>query len=114
MAVGHFDYLFAYPFEDFIGVLVVLLGLLLIPFLFHLRLPAVLTVYTVLTFALVLGSQQIFGNVSRYLLPAFPLFVPLALRLRTLRLPTLCVLLGIAAVASGSYAGYALFELGVP
>lgn len=114
VAVGHFDYLFAYPFEDFIGVLVVLLGLLLIPFLFHLRLPAVLTVYTVLTFALVLGSQQIFGNVSRYLLPAFPLFVPLALRLRTLRLPTLCVLLGIAAVASGSYAGYALFELGVP
>jgi hypothetical protein len=29
-------------------------------------------VYTLLTFALILGSRQIFGNVSRYLLPAFP------------------------------------------
>lgn len=114
IAVGRFDYLFAYPFEDTIGALAVLLGVLLIPLLFHLRLPAVLTVYTVLTFALVLGSQQIFGNVSRYLLPAFPLFIPLAVQLRNLRLPMLFALLGIAAVASGSYAGYVLFELGVP
>ncbi|MFB7506130.1 hypothetical protein [Streptomyces broussonetiae] len=28
--------------------------------------------------------------------------------------PVQCTLLGIAAVASGSYAGYVLFELGVP
>lgn len=114
VAVGHFDYLSAFPLEDTIGVAVVLLGLLLIPLLIHLRLPVVLTVYTVLTFTLVLGSQQIFGNVSRYLLPAFPLFVPVALQLRGLRLPLLCTLLGIAAVASGSYAGYVLFEAGVP
>ncbi|WP_237519683.1 hypothetical protein [Streptomyces sp. HUCO-GS316] len=112
--VGRFDYLFAYPFEDTIGVAVVLLALLLIPLLIRLRPPAVLIVYTLLTLALVLGSQQIFGNVSRYLLPAFPLFIPLAVRLRTLRLPVLCALLGILAAASGSYAGYALFELGVP
>lgn len=114
VAVGHFDYLSAFPLEDTIGVAVVLLGLLLIPLLIHLRLPAVLTVYTVLTFTLILGSQQIFGNVSRYLLPAFPLFIPVALHLRGLRLPLLCTLLGIAAVASGSYAGYVLFEVGVP
>lgn len=114
MAVGHFDYLFAYPFEDIIGVAVVLLAALLIPLLIRLRPPAVLTVYTLLTLALVLGSQQIFGNVSRYLLPCFPLLIPLAVRLRTLGLPTLCLLLGIAAVASGSYAGYVLFEVGVP
>ncbi|MFJ3310018.1 hypothetical protein ACIPSA_44850 [Streptomyces sp. NPDC086549] len=114
VAVGHFDYLFAYPFEDVIGVAVVLLGLLLFPLLIRLRPPAVLTVHTLLTFALVLGSQQIFGNVSRYLLPAFPLFIPLAVQLRGLRLPLLCTLLGIAAVASGSYAGYVLFEAGVP
>ncbi|MET7680591.1 hypothetical protein [Streptomyces sp. NPDC005423] len=114
IAVGHFDYLFAYPFEDIIGVAVVLLAVLLIPLLIRLRPPAVLTVYTLLTLALVLGSQQIFGNVSRYLLPLFPLFVPLAVRLRGLGLPTLCLLLGIAAVASGSYAGYVLFEAGVP
>ena len=114
IAVGRFDYLFAYPFEDTIGVTVVLLALLLIPLLIRLRPPLVLIVHTLLTFALILGSQQIFGNVSRYLLPAFPLFIPLAVRMRSLRLPTLCTLLGIAAVASGSYAGYALFELGVP
>ncbi|MFE0510321.1 hypothetical protein [Streptomyces sp. NPDC058964] len=114
IAVGRFDYLFACPLEDIIGVAVVLLGLLLFPLLIRLRAPAVLTVYTLFTFALVLGSQQIFGNVSRYLLPAFPLFIPPAVQLRALRLPLLCTLLGITAVASGSYAGYVLFEVGVP
>ncbi|MFF7472934.1 hypothetical protein [Streptomyces sp. NPDC008092] len=112
--VGHFDYLFALPFADVIGVGVVLLDLALLPLLFRLRPPVVLVVHTVLTLALVLGSQQYFANVSRYLLPAFPLFVPLAVALRRVSLPCLCVLLGIAALASGSYAGYALFELGVP
>ncbi|MFF4347345.1 hypothetical protein [Streptomyces sp. NPDC001530] len=114
VAVGHFTYLFAFPFEDVIAIAVVLLALLLIPLLLRLRPPVVLTVYTLLTLALVLGSQQIFGNVSRYLLPAFPLFIPLAVRMRSLRLPTLLTLLTITAVASGSYAGYVLFELGVP
>ncbi|MFI1212674.1 hypothetical protein ACH4UV_34395 [Streptomyces sp. NPDC020802] len=114
MAVGNFDYLFAYPFADVIGAMVTLLALLLIPLLIRQRPPLVLTVYTVLTFAMVMGSQQIFGNVSRYLLPAFPLFVSLAIRLRNVPLPLLCCLLGIMAVASGSYAGYVLFELGVP
>ncbi|RPE37890.1 dolichyl-phosphate-mannose-protein mannosyltransferase [Streptomyces sp. Ag109_O5-1] len=112
--VGHFSYLFALPFADVIGVGVVLLDLALLPLLFRLRPPAVLVVHTVLTLALVLGSQQYFANVSRYLLPAFPLFVPLAVALRRVSLPCQCLVLGIAALASGSYAGYALFELGVP
>nr|WP_220512266.1 glycosyltransferase family 39 protein [Streptomyces sp. SID685] len=113
--VGRFgDYLFAYPYADMIGVGVVLLAVTLLPLLIRLRPPAVLVVYTVLTLALVLGSQQIFANVSRYLLPCFPLFLPLAAALRRLSLPMLCTVLGVAALASGSYAGYALFELGVP
>ncbi|EST33288.1 glycosyltransferase family 39 protein [Streptomyces roseochromogenus] len=113
--VGRFgDYLFAYPFADVIGVGVVLLAFALLPLLLRLRPPAILVVHTVLTLALVLGSQQIFANVSRYLLPCFPLFLPLAAALRRLSLPVQCTLLGIAALASGSYAGYALFELGVP
>jgi hypothetical protein len=112
--VGHFDYLSACPFEDLIGVGVVLLALALLPLLIRLRPPAVLVVYTVLTLVLVLGSQQIFGNVSRYLLPLFPLFLPLALALRRLSLTHQLMILGIAALASGSYAGYGLFELGVP
>ena len=77
-------------------------------------LGGVLLVYAVLTLALILGSQQIFSNVSRYLLPAFPLFLPLAVALRRLSLAHQFMLLGVAALASGSYAGYALFELGVP
>ncbi|MEE1773510.1 glycosyltransferase family 39 protein [Streptomyces sp. JV185] len=112
--VGHSDYLSAWPFADLIGVGVVLLALALLLLLIRLRPPAVLMVYTVLTLVLVLGSQQIFGNVSRYLLPLFPLFLPFALALRRLGLPHQLMLLGIAALASGSYAGYGLFELGVP
>ncbi|MEU9992229.1 hypothetical protein AB0E10_36540 [Streptomyces sp. NPDC048045] len=112
--VGHFTYLSAWPFADVIGVGVVLLAFTLVPLLLRLRPPAVLVVHTVLTLVLVLGSQQIFANVSRYLLPCFPLFVPLALAMRRLSLRMQCTVLGIAALASGSYAGYALFELGVP
>lgn len=112
--VGHFDYPYAWPYADVIGVGVVLLALALIPALLQLRLPAVLVVHTVLTVLLILGSQQIFGNVSRYLLPAFPLFVPVALALSRLTRPGRLAVLALAATASGSYAGYALFELGVP
>ncbi|MES4893000.1 glycosyltransferase family 39 protein [Streptomyces sp. NPDC096012] len=112
--IGRFDYLFAFPFADVISVCVILLAIALLPLLLRLRPPAVLVVYTVLTLALVLGSQQIVANISRYLLPCFPLFLPLALGMRRLSLPVQCTLLGIAALASGSYAGYALFELGVP
>jgi len=112
--VGHFDSPYAYPFADIIGVGAILLALALLLLLVRLRAPAVLVVYAVLTIALVLGSQQIFGNVSRYLLAAFPLLIPLAAALRRLGLPLQITLLGIAALASGSYAGYALFELGVP
>lgn len=112
--VGHFDYLFAYPFADVVGVATVLLGFTMLGLLLRRRPPAVLVVYTVLTMALILGSQQIFANVSRYLLPAFPLFLPLAFALGRLSPLMMCWPLGVAAVASGSYAGYVLFELGVP
>jgi hypothetical protein len=112
--VGHFDYLFAMPFEDVIGVCVVLMVPVLTVLLIRLRPPVVLVVYTVLSYLLVMTTQQYFGNVSRYLLPLFPLFVPLALAMRRLRWPSLTTVLGMAALASGSYAGYALFVLGVP
>lgn len=112
--VGHFDYLFAMPFEDVIGVCVVLMVPVLTVLLLRLRPPAVLVVYTVLSYLMVMTTQQYFGNVSRYLLPLFPLFVPLALALRRLGRPSLVAVLGTAALASGSYAGYVLFELGVP
>ncbi|GAB2728118.1 hypothetical protein GCM10027072_22760 [Streptomyces bullii] len=114
VAVGRFDYLFAMPYEDIIGVGVALTVPVLTVLLLQLRPPAVLVVYTVLSYLLVMGTQQYFGNVSRYLLPLFPLFVPVAVGLRRLTLPSLVTVLGTAALASGSYAGYVLFELGVP
>ncbi|MDK1342900.1 hypothetical protein QNO09_06205 [Streptomyces sp. 378] len=112
--VGDFDYLFAMPFEDVIGVCVVLMVPVLTVLLLRLRPAAVLVVYTVLSYLMVMTTQQYFGNVSRYLLPLFPLFVPLALAMRRLRWPSLAAVLGTAALASGSYAGYVLFQLGVP
>ncbi|MFD9935804.1 hypothetical protein ACFWZ6_22050 [Streptomyces massasporeus] len=112
--VGHFDYLFAMPFEDVIGVCVVLVVPVLTVLLMRMRPPAVLVVYTVLSYLMVMTTQQYFGNVSRYLLPLFPLFIPLALAMRRLRWPSLTTVLGMAALASGSYAGYVLFVLGVP
>ncbi|MEV5358264.1 hypothetical protein [Streptomyces sp. NPDC052693] len=112
--VGHFDYLFAMPFEDVIGICVVLAVPVLTVLLLRLRPPSVLVVYTVLSYLMVMTTQQIFGNVSRYLLPLFPLFIPLALAMRRLGRPSLAAVLGTAALASGSYAGYVLFELGVP
>ncbi|MFI2722438.1 glycosyltransferase family 39 protein [Streptomyces collinus] len=112
--VGHFDYLFAMPFEDVIGVCVVLMVPVLTVLLLRLRPPAVLVVYTVLSYLMVMTTQQYFGNVSRYLLPLFPLFVPLALAMSRLEWPSLATVLGAAALASGSYAGYVLFILGVP
>jgi hypothetical protein len=112
--VGHFDYLFAMPFLDVIGVCVVLAVPVLTVLLLRLRPPAVLVVYTLLSYLMVMTTQQFFGNVSRYLLPLFPLFIPLALAMRRLNWPSLTAVLGTAALASGSYAGYVLFELGVP
>ncbi|MFF5522895.1 hypothetical protein [Streptomyces coeruleorubidus] len=112
--VGHFDYLFAMPFLDVIGVCVVLMVPVLTVLLLRLRPPAVLVVYTLLSYLMVMTTQQYFGNVSRYLLPLFPLFIPLAVAMRRLHWPSLAAVLGTAALASGSYAGYVLFELGVP
>ncbi|WP_431986943.1 hypothetical protein, partial [Streptomyces griseoflavus] len=112
--VGHFDYLFAMPMEDTIGVGVVLLVPVLTVLLARLRPPAVLVVYTVLSYLMVMATQQYFGNVSRYLLPLFPVLVPLAVAMSRLKWPSLLTVLGTAALASGSYAGYVLFELGVP
>ncbi|MFJ8042336.1 glycosyltransferase family 39 protein [Kitasatospora sp. NPDC096147] len=111
---GKGAYAFTYPTEDMIALFLVVLLPPLIWLLIRLKVPVFLLVYTAVTIVLVLGSSQIFGNTSRYLLPAFPLFLPIAVALRRLSLPALAGLVGWAAVASGWYAGYVLFELGIP
>lgn len=114
LLLGHHDYIFGYPTEDLIALLLVFALPILVFLLIRLRPPAFLVVYTLVTVVLVLGSQQIFGNTSRYLLPCFPLFLPIAVALKRLSLPSLAVVMGVTAAASGWYAGYVLFELGIP
>ncbi|MER5350264.1 glycosyltransferase family 39 protein [Kitasatospora sp. NPDC002551] len=111
---GHWTFWQSNPAPDLIavGLLIALPGLLVL--LFRLRPPLVLVLYTLLTVFMALSSNQIYGNISRYLLPAFPLFIGLAVALRRLRPSTLGGLVAMPAVAAGWYAGYALFELGIP
>ncbi len=114
LAVGHGDYPFAFSTPDLLSLQLVLA----LPFLLALMLrekpPLVLTAYTLATIVTVLGTQQMFGNTMRYLLPAFPLLLAPAAALSRLKLPALTVFFTTAALASGWYAHYVLFELGVP
>lgn len=112
--LGRFTYWLASPVPDMIAVTLLLALPFLIVLFLRLRPPVVLIVYTVLTVATALSSHQIFSNISRYLLPAFTLFIPLAFALRRLKWGTLAPLLCLAGAASGWFAGYALFELGIP
>ncbi|WP_188309830.1 glycosyltransferase family 39 protein [Streptomyces sp. CBMA123] len=111
---GHWDFWQSNPVPDLIAIalLIALPGLLVL--LRQARPPLVLWVYTALTVFTALSSNQIFGNISRYLLPAFPLFIGLAVALRRLRTSSLVGLLAMPVIAAGWYAGYALFELGIP
>ncbi|MFJ9611833.1 hypothetical protein ACIRS1_36405 [Kitasatospora sp. NPDC101176] len=112
--LGRNDYPFAFPVPDLFATLIVLALPALVVLLVRLRPPLVLTAYTLATIVSVLGSLGIFGNVSRYLLPAFPLFIALAVAMRKLSWPVLAAVLGTGAIASGWFAGYVIFELGVP
>ncbi|MGW4381706.1 hypothetical protein [Kitasatospora sp. NPDC004531] len=111
---GETDYLFAYPTEDLIAVVVLLSLPILLVSLMSRRPPLVLVVYTLGTLVMVLGSQQMFGTLSRFVLPIFPLLIPLAVALARVRLRNLATVLGVAALSSGWYAGYVIFQLGIP
>ncbi len=113
-AVGEREYLFAFVVPDLIGVQLVLALPFLVTLMLRKRPPLVLTAYTLATIVTVLGTQQMFANTSRYLLPAFPLLLAPAAAMSRLKLPSLAVFFTTAAVASGWYAHYAIFELGIP
>jgi hypothetical protein len=110
---GHADYEAAAPSEDLVGVAVLLLTGVLLVLLVQLRPPTVLAVYTVCAVVLAVGTHQIFGTVSRYLLPTFPVLVPAAMALDRLTKPGRVTVLVLAALCSGSFAGYMLFEIGI-
>ncbi|MET9114245.1 hypothetical protein ABZX38_08605 [Streptomyces longwoodensis] len=114
VAVGHNDYLFAFSVPDLLGVQLVIALPFLIALMLHRKPPLVLVAYTLASVLTVLGTQQMFGNTGRYLLPAFPLLLAPAAALGRLKWPTLTVFFTTAAVASGWYAHYVIFELGIP
>ncbi|MET9774245.1 mannosyltransferase family protein [Streptomyces sp. NPDC006367] len=114
LAVGRGDYPFAFSTPDLLSLQLVLALPFLVALMLRKKPPLVLVAYTLATIVTVLGTQQMFGNTMRYLLPAFPLLIAPAAALARLRLPSLAVFFTTAALASGWYAHYVLFELGVP
>jgi hypothetical protein len=114
LLLGRYDYLFPYPTEDLVGLAVLMCLPVLVLLLLRLRPPAVLVVYTLGTLALIILSQQMFGTISRFVMPVFPLAIPLALALKRLSRTQAVVLLLVLGVLSGWYGGYAIFNLGVP
>ncbi|MDQ0992455.1 hypothetical protein [Streptomyces sp. V3I7] len=113
-AIGHHDYLFAFGTPDLLSVQLVLALPFLIVLMLRKRPPLVLVAYTLASVIAVLGTQQMFGNTMRYLLPAFPLLLAPAAAMSRLKWPALTVFFATAAVASGWYAHYIIFELGIP
>jgi hypothetical protein len=103
-----------HPVANQIALFVLLATPILLVLLLRMRPPLVLVVFTVITIVMVVPNHGLYGNMSRYLLPAFPLYIPLAFAIRRLSWVSLALMLGVAAAASGWYAGYALFQLGVP
>jgi hypothetical protein len=114
IAVGHNDYLFAFPTPDLIAVQLVIALPFLIALLLRRKPPLVLVAFTLAGVVTVLGTQQMFGNTSRYLLPLFPLLLAPAAALSRLKTPSLAVFFATASIASGWYAHYVIFELGIP
>ncbi|WP_282085188.1 hypothetical protein [Streptomyces tendae] len=114
LAVGRGDYPFAFSTPDLLSLQLVLALPFLIALMLRKRPPLVLVAYTLATIVTVLGTQQMFGNTMRYLLPAFPLLLAPAAALSRLKLPSLIVFFTTASIASGWYAHYVIFELGVP
>jgi hypothetical protein len=102
------------PQEDLIAILLLTALPMLLILLLRTRPPLPVIVFSVLFIGAALTTRQNFGNISRYLLPVFPLLYPVAQGLRRLTWPVLGSCFAIAALASGWYAGYIPFILGVP
>ncbi|CAM5696428.1 Glycosyltransferase family 39 protein OS=Streptomyces tendae OX=1932 GN=GUR47_17375 PE=4 SV=1 [Streptomyces tendae] len=114
LAVGRGDYPFAFSTPDLLSLQLVLALPFLVALMLRRKPPLVLVAYTLATIVTVLGTQQMFGNTMRYLLPAFPLLLAPAAALSRLKPPSLVVFFATASIASGWYAHYVIFELGVP
>lgn len=91
---------------------VALLGLLVLAVRDRQPLPLLVLGATLL--ALALTTSGYFGSKPRYLLPAYPLLLPLAVRLSPLRLRTAAGVLGVLAAGSAAYGAAWLLGPGPP
>ena len=91
---------------------VALLGLLVLAVRDRQPLPLLVLGATFL--ALALTTSGYFGSKPRYLLPAYPLLLPLAVRLSPLRLRTAAGVLGVLAAGSAAYGAAWLLGPGPP
>ncbi|WP_330330043.1 glycosyltransferase family 39 protein [Streptomyces sp. NBC_00536] len=112
--IGRYHYLWAWGIADLFSLMMLIVLPVLLILFFRLRPPLVLVVFTLLTIASTVTSQQIVSNVPRYLLPAFPLWIALAIPLSRLKWTSLAPILLIMGVAAGWYGGFVTFQLGTP
>ncbi|MFD7735335.1 hypothetical protein ACFV6F_33745 [Kitasatospora phosalacinea] len=112
--IARHHYLWAWPVSDTFALLVLLTVPVLLVMMLRLRPPAFLVVFVLLTIASTVLSQQLFCNIPRYLLPAFPLLVAPGILVSRLKWPTMLAVLVFVGAVSGWYAGYLTFELGTP
>lgn len=85
-------------------------AVLLAAFALWRRHPPVLTVFCLVLLLVTLGDSAYFSSRPRFLLPAFPLLVPIASALNRMRGQSLAVIVLVAAtVASGCYSAYSFY-----
>jgi hypothetical protein len=80
----------------------------------HDRQPLPLLVFAGVLLALALTTSGYFGSKPRYLLPAFPLLLPVALRLARARTPVVVAALGVLTAGSAVYGAVWLLGSGPP
>jgi len=89
---------------------VLVASVVLLVLLAYLRPPWPLLAYAAGLVALTLGGEGYYHSKSRFLLPAFPLLLPLAIGLGRTRLRTSGLVLAVLALASAWYGGYLLLQ----
>jgi hypothetical protein len=78
------------------------------------RYPVPLLIFTVTSVMVAFSTSGYFGSKPRYLLPVFPLLMPLAVWLGRLRIGRVCAVLTVVALTSMLYGVIWLFGSGPP
>jgi hypothetical protein len=89
---------------------VLVASVVLLVLLAYLRPPWPLLAFTAGLVALTVGGEGYYHSKSRFLLPAFPLLLPVAVALGRTRLRTSGLVLSVLALASAWYGGYLLLQ----